>query len=285
MTIRRLSLISLVACTTFAASSSAVAKGPLSDQLAKPFRDCADCPEMVVIAAGRFIMGSPPSEPAREDAEGPQHRVTFARPFAMGKNTVTFEEWDRCVAAGGCKHKPVDEGWGRGRRPVINVSWDDVQEYVKWLSQKTGKAYRLPSEAEWEYSARAGTTTRFYTGNCVNVRQANYLYYREDDNNCGAKTEAYLRRTAEVGTYPANRFGLNDMIGNVSQWVEDNWNDNYSGAPSDGTAWTEGDYALHVLRGGSWVDTAEDARAAYRFRLSWVKRENYLGFRVARTLP
>ena len=138
------------------------------------FKDCDNCPEMVVVPAGSFMMGSPTSEKFRYKDEGPQHRVTIPRSFAVGKFEVTLAEWDACVSAGGCTRQPSDSGWGRGRRPVIKVSWHDANTYVKWLSRKTGKSYRLLSEAEWEYSARAGTRTPFSTGRRITTAQANF---------------------------------------------------------------------------------------------------------------
>ena len=201
------------------------------------FRDCPSCPEMVVVPAGAFRMGSPASEAGRSDDEGPRHRVTL-RSFALGVTEVTFDEWDACVRGGGCGgRRPDDEGWGRGARPVINVSWEDARAYVRWLSRETGKSYRLPSEAEWEYAARAGTATPFHTGATISTDQANYAD----------------RRTTLVGAFAPNAFGLYDVHGNVWEWVEDCWHDSYRGAPSDGTAWTAGgDCSRRVLRGGSW---------------------------------
>ena len=153
-------------------------------------------PEMVTIPAGRFLMGSPPDEPERLDPEGPQHLIEVPA-FELGRYAVTFDEWDACVAAGGCTHKPEDNGWGRGRRPVINVSWDDAQTYVRWLSRVTGKTYRLPSEAEWEYACRAGTTTPFSTGRCIYTDQANFNG-NYDYGDCGAKSGVYLEKTQPV---------------------------------------------------------------------------------------
>ena len=190
------------------------------------FRDCDVCPEMVVVPAGEFMMGSPPSEEGRGDDEGPVHRVTISEPFAVGVYEVTFEEWDACVSGGGCGgYRP--EGWGRSSRPVINVSWDDAQAYVAWLSGKTGEAYRLLSESEWEYAARAGTTTRYHWGDDVGRNRANCV-----DDYCGDSWEF----TAPVGSFGANGFGLHDILGNVREWVEDCWNGSYAGAPSDGSA-------------------------------------------------
>jgi hypothetical protein len=171
---------------------------------------------MVVVPAGSFTMGSPPSEEGRSDSEGPQHRVTIARPFAVGKFEVTFAEWDACVAAGGCSHRPGDQGWGRGNRPVIDVSWNDItQQYLPWLSRKTGKTYRLLSEAEWEYAARAGTTTAFSTGRTITPEQANF-----DGNYTygGSAKGVYRSKTVEVGSFPPNAFGLFDMHGNLWEW-------------------------------------------------------------------
>ena len=233
------------------------------------FQDCSECPEVVIIPSGEFMMGSPANEASREDDEGPIHRVTIPAAFAVGKHEVTFDEWDACVGAGGCSHKPKDMGWGRGRRPVVNVGWNDAQEYMAWLSNKTGKTYRLLSEAEWEYVARAGTTTRFNTGDNISVSEAN--------SNIGY--------TAPVGSYSANHFGLHDLHGNILEWVEDCWNDDYKGCPRDGSAWTEGNCSLRVLRGGSWINSLPDLRSAFRNRYGPNTRFNYFGFRVARTLP
>ncbi len=229
------------------------------------FKDCSDCPEMLMVPSGNFIMGSPPNELGRSSDEGPQRKVTITQPFAVGKFEVTFAEWDACVADGGCKHRPSDEGWGRGRRPVINVSWKDAQEYVAWLSLRTGKRYRLPSEAEWEYVARAGTTTPYAFGDTVTRYQAQFS----------------AKQTAEVGSFPANRFGLYDLHGNVWEWCEDQWHADYRGAPLDGSVWAGGETLTRVRRGGSWSYSPGSARSAYRFRNDLRHRSNYVGFRVA----
>ena len=197
----------VIAAVVFTVAVSATASAQERLKPGKTFRDCPECPEMVVIRAGSFMMGSPTSEPGRWEGEGPQHRVRIPQTFALGKYEVTFAEWDACMKTGGCKHRLGDEGWGRGNQPVIDVDWDDAKAYVRWLSQKTGQAYRLPSEAEWEYATRAGTTTAFYFGNDINPRQANY------GGNEG--------KTVAVGRYPANAFGLHDVHGNVWEWVED----------------------------------------------------------------
>ena len=246
------------------------------------FRDCDECPEMVVVPAGRYLMGSPRSEARRDDDEGPQHRVTIEDPFAVGVYEVTFAEWDACARGGGCGHRPGDRGWGRGDRPVINVSWEDAQAYVRWLSHETGQEYRLPSESEWEYVARAGTTTPFHTGRTISTDQANY----NGNSTYGAgRKGTYRERTVRVGSYAANGFGLYDVHGNVWEWTQDCWNDSYRGAPTDGRAWERGECGRRVVRGGSWDYLLPwGLRSAYRYWYVTGIRLNNLGFRVARTL-
>ena len=239
------------------------------------FRDCAECPEMVVVPAGSFMMGSPESEEDRLEEEGPVHRVTFARPFAVGVYEVTFDEWEACVAGGGGCEEPYDMRWGAGSRPVITVSWEDAQAYVKWLSRKTGKEYRLLSEAEWEYVARAGTTTRYWWGDAIGRNRANC-------GHCGSRWDG--EKTAPVGSFSANPFGLYDVHGNAWEWVEDCWNDGYRGAPSDGSVWETGNCGIRVLRGGSWNDPPTNLRSANRIWGSTGFRNYDAGFRVARTL-
>ena len=247
------------------------------------FRDCAECPEMLVIPAGSFMMGSPAEEQGRRAFEGPVHRVTVTAPFAVGKYEVTFEEWDACVSGGGCNgYHPNGEGWGRARRPVTNVSWEDAKIYVKWLSGKTRKGYRLLSEAEWEYAARAGTTGPFHFGETISTDQANYNgHYTYGSGRKGVDRS----RTVPVGSFPANGFGLHDVHGNVREWVEDCWQEDYSGAPTDGSARLSGGTCKWaVLRGGSWVEGPTSLRSAHRHVVG-VGLRNYLsGFRVARTL-
>jgi formylglycine-generating enzyme required for sulfatase activity len=252
----------------------------------RSFRDCPSCPDMVVVPAGEFLMGSPLSEMGRGSNEGPQHRVAIAQPLAVGKFEVTFNEWDACVAEGGCTHKPGDEGWGRGKRPVINVSWDDANQYTAWLSRKTGKPYRLLSEAEWEYAARGVTKvtdphTPFSTGLTINYRQANY-----DANFTYASGPQglYRQKTQDVGSFPRNPFGLYDMHGNAWEWVQDCYKPSYEGAPADGSPVTAPNCDLHILRGGSWNYYPQLLRSAYRYATVGSVRLNYTGFRVARSL-
>ena len=249
------------------------------------FRDCDTCPKMVVVPAGSFMMGSPASEPKRDKDEGPRHKVRIPKPFAVGKFEVTFAEWDACVADGSCSgYQPDDRIWGRGgrgRRPVINVSWYDAKAYVAWLSRKTGKTYRLLSESEWEYAARAGTTTPFSTGQRITTDQANfdggYTYN-------GSRKGRYRGNTVSVGTFGKNAFGLYDMHGNVWEWVEDCYVDTYGNTPADGSARTHGGCSVHVLRGGSWNFIPWNLRSADRNR-NWSDDRNYNnGFRLARTL-
>ena len=246
------------------------------------FRECGDCPEMVVVPPGSYEMGSPSHEDGRGADEGPVHRVSIAEPFAVGVNEVTFREWDACRRGGGCSHSPGDRGWGRGDRPVIKVSWEDAKEYVRWLSRETGEEYRLLSESEWEYAARAGTTGPFHFGSTISPEEANY-----DGNYTygSGRKGRYRSRTVPVGSFPSNAFGLHDVHGNVAEWVEDCWHDGYRGAPSDGRAWTTGgDCARRVLRGGSWFDTPRFLRSAFRLRNVSGLRYNFVGFRIARTL-
>ena len=247
-----------------------------AEQALKPggtFKECASCPEMVVAPAGSFMMGSPANEAGRYSDEGPQRRVTIARPFATGKYEITFDEWDACVANGGCRQKPDDSFWGRGRRPVINVVWDDAKQYVAWIAKLTGKPYRLLTEAEWEYAARAGNPGRFSFGD-DEAKLGEYAWYASNSR----------KQTQPVGNKKANGFGLHDMHGNVWEWVEDCYNNSYEGAPTDGSAWLTGDCNSRVVRGGAWYDDPGLLRSADRVMDSTDVRDVGLGFRVGRTL-
>jgi len=223
------------------------------------FKDCADCPEMVVIPAGSFRMGD--LNGGGDSDEKPVHWVTIPRPFAVGKYEVTQAEWREVIGSNPSRFKG-------GRNPVEQVSWDDAQDFVRRLGTKTGKQYRLLMEAEWEYAARAGTVTKYPWGNSFDSGRAN-------DGS----------RTVPVGRYALNSFGLHDMHGNVREWVEDCWHGSYSGAPTNGSAWTSGgDCRERVLRGGSWYFVPWDLRSAYRLGVPSGNRFYYDGFRVARTL-
>jgi len=239
------------------------------------FRECAnDCPEMIVIPAGEFTMGSPATEEGRYNGEGPQHKVTIAGPFAVSKFDVTFADWDACVLVGGCP-QVGDTGFGQGTKPVTNVTWDDARQYVAWFSKVTGKPYRLLTEAEWEYAARAGTMTAYYWGDEIGEENANC-------DGCGSAWDS--RETSPVGSFKPNAFRLYDMAGNVWQWVQDCYHDDYNGAPTDGSARTGADCRRRVVRGGSWVDRPPFLRSALRLSFSNVFRISNLGFRIGRTL-
>jgi formylglycine-generating enzyme required for sulfatase activity len=284
------------------------------------FRDCADCPEMVVIPAGSFMMGSPASESGRDDDEGPVHQVTLVRGFALGRTEVTVGEFRKFAQATGYKTEAENNvrvngcrafdasdlklDWRAGRywdnpgftqsdaHPVACVSWNDARAYLEWISKKSGRSYRLPSEAQWEYAARGGTTASRYWGENPNdaCRYANVAdktvaqgkkWINPHDCNDGHFF------SAPVASYSPNVFGLYDMLGNVWEFVEDCWNGSYSGAPTDGSAWTSGNCTtVRMLRGGSWFGEGERfTRAAKRGSVPTTYRDDNNGFRVARTLP
>ena len=236
-------------------------------QVGETFRDCATCPEMIVLPAGKFTMGSPEGERGRDDDEGPQHQVTILKPFAVGKYEVTVGQYAEFVRE--TRHKY--EGCGEANNdPVACVNWDDASTYTDWLLMKTGHEYRLLTEAEWEYAARAGTTTAYHFGPMLLDDMAQYA----------------LNGAAPVGSFPANAFGLHDMHGNVYEWVEDCYHDGYIDAPTDGSAWLSGcdDVNARVLRGGSSYSDPEFLRSAYRFGFGAPDREGSFGFRIARDL-
>jgi formylglycine-generating enzyme required for sulfatase activity len=293
-------------------------RGPLSAPNKVPgtaFRDCVQCPEMVVIPAGSFLMGAAPGEEERESMDDafrnrsqPQRRVDV-RSFSAGKFEVTRGEYRLFVEATGRSHDGCFVWAGSGfemdrtrdwrnpgyvqdeRHPVVCVSWDDASAYVRWLSEQTGKTYRLLNEAEWEYSARAGTVTVRFWGDDGN---AGCTYANGADVTAGAQVPGAnnwplapcndrYAHTAPVGSYSPNAFGLYDMLGNVWEWTQDCWNGNYAGAPSDASAWAAGDCSLRAVRGGSWEDAPVGLRAAYRVGSPNVIRVYIRGFRVART--
>jgi formylglycine-generating enzyme required for sulfatase activity len=267
----------------------------------RSFRDCPDvCPEMVVVPAGSFTMGSPGGEDGRSDSEGPQGRVTIVQPFAVGKFEVTRGEFETFARESGhaigdkCDIFDGDQWQERAarsfrnpgfaqdaRHPAVCVNWEDASAFVGWLSRKTGKTYRLLSEAEWEYAARAGTTTPFWWGASISTNQANY---RGNYTYGGGAKGEYRRKTVPVDSFAKNPWGLYNVHGNVMEWVQDCWNGNYNGAPSDGSAWTAGDCGTRMMRGGSWIYAPSLLRSAYRTRNPPAIRTNDVGFRVARTL-
>lgn len=242
------------------------------------FRDCAECPQMVVIPAGRFLMGSPASEPERLASEGPQREVRVDR-FALGKYEVTQGQWMAVMGSNPSLFKDCGDDC-----PVENVSWDDAQEYVRRLSQRSGQKYRLPSEAEWEYAARAGTTTTFHTGQTITSAQANFAGISTYN---GSSKGEYRLRTVRVGSFAANGFGVHDMHGNVGEWVQDCYDkEAYEGkAPSDGRAYEAAGCSPRALRGGSWNFVPAGLRSANRYGRTPVDSGGDVGFRLARMLP
>jgi formylglycine-generating enzyme required for sulfatase activity len=270
------------------------------------FRDCADCPEVVVVPAGSITIGSPDQEPNREAAEGPQHAVHIARKIAVGKFEVQVKEYDAFISAsggiadgGGCYvwtaygHRFEKERSYKSpsfsqtpSHPVVCVSWQAATTYTNWLTTRTGQRYRLPSEAEWEYAARAGSPTRYFFGE----NEADLCLY----GNGADRTSAFLWgnhlcadgvgvQTSEVGKYRPNKFGLYDTIGNAFEWVQDCWNSTYSGAPNDGSAWLSGDCNNRVIRGGAWDNGPKDLRSAFRSTFG-LNPKDTIGFRVVRDL-
>jgi formylglycine-generating enzyme required for sulfatase activity len=238
------------------------------------FKECAqDCPQMIVVPAGSFTMGG------YSKVLKPQHVVVFSRQFAVAELELTFADWDACVSGGGCnRYRPNDQGWGRRQQPVINVNWDDAQAYVAWLSLVTGKAYRLLSEAEYEYAARAGSTTAYPWGDAIGTNNANC-------DGCSSKWDA--EQTAPAGSFAPNKFGLYDMVGNVWEWTEDCLHVDYNGAPSDGSAWLEandGDCSNRMMRGGSFSDSPNGIRSSSRGWNTTNGRNSIFGVRIARTL-
>ncbi len=225
-------------------------------------------PEMVVIPAGNFTMGSPKNEKGRYNER--QHQVHIKQAFAMGKYEVAFEEYDRFVEATG-RATPSDEDWGRGQRPVINVDWHAAVAYAEWLSQETGQSYRLPTEAEWEYAARAGTQTAYWWGNQIGRNKANC-------DGCGSRWDG--KQTAPVGRFQANPFGLYDVHGNVWEWTCSEWGEVYEGQEKR----CHHTSALRAIRGGSWNFGPRRVRSALRDRLERSSRLDFLGFRLARSL-
>ena len=295
-------------------SASSVKEAPrVAPRPGSVFQDCTDCPRMVVVSAGEFTMGSPVSETGRGLDEGPQRQVAIAQPFALGRSEVTVAEFKRFADESGYKTEAERDTRAQGcsgfiytdpqpftswrspgltqtdSHPVLCVSWNDARAYAQWLSKKTGKRYRLPTEAEWEYAARAGSPAARYWGDDP-VQACRFANVADQSRfqtwGFGQKHECtdghYF--TAPVGGYAPNRFGLYDMIGNVWEWTEDCWNASYSGAPSDGSAWLAGDCSLRVLRGGSWSTVPRFARSAARHKNPADYRDNLTGFRLARTL-
>ena len=295
----------LMVAATAAFACETIAQDGTSHAPGDRWRDCDDCPEMVAVPAGTFTMGSPASEQGRYDREGPAHQVEIAAPFAIGVYEVTHGEYATFVRetnhASGADSCMVNEGTGwedqvgrnwrnlafpqTSRHPAVCISWDDAQAFVSWLSQRTGMSYRLPSAAEWEHAARAGTNTPWYWGAGTGIQCAyanaadlatDFPWRIEcDDGNA---------RTSLIGSFQPNAFGLFDMLGNAWEWVQDCFNWSYEGAPADGSAWESGDCSGRVMRGASWASTSTYLRAAHRGGERAAFRSDYTGFRVARDL-
>jgi formylglycine-generating enzyme required for sulfatase activity len=321
----RLALViaSIVLATVLSALSSNAHTpvGPLSaakEGALKPkdvFKECDNCPEMVVVPAGSFIMGSPNSEKGRDEDEGPQHQVMFARPFGVSKFHVTVDQFAAFVAETGydagskCYDRLGDEWVAKlglswrdpgfpqdGSHPAVCLNWNDANAYIEWLKHKTGKSYRLLTEAEWEYAARGrtgpGTYPRYSFGNDQKAlcgygngadQTAKSRIAEAEDWTIAPCNDGYAY-TSPVGSFTANHFGLYDMQGNAWQWTEDCYRDNYVGAPTDGSAWTSGDCDHRVIRGGSWFDDPRNLRAASRYWFTNDDRGKFEGLRLGRTL-
>jgi len=250
------------------------------------FKECDHCPEMVVVPAGKTMLGSPIGESGRQTTEMTPHEVDVAKPFAVGRATITFDEWDACLAEGGCANwQPGDYGFGRGGRPVIFVSWSDAQSYVDWLKRKTGQPYRLLSEAEWEYAARGCLDLKCpYAPFWFGAITPEIAVYDSRHSYQGSPKAAPALKTAPAESGKPNPFGLYNILGNVRQWAADCWNATPSSAPSNGAPVSTGDCTAHATRGGSWDDKPAELRAAARSWESADERSPYVGFRVARTL-
>jgi formylglycine-generating enzyme required for sulfatase activity len=241
------------------------------------FKECEACPEMIVVPAGQFTMGAGENEVGSTPDERPQHLVIFAKTFAVGRFAVTFDEWDACIAAKGCSYRPSDQNWGRGKQPVISIRWSDAKEYVEWLSRKTGRLYRLLSEAEREYVTRAGTSTAYWWGDDFKALQANSAYPINQQ-------QPTTPRTVSVDSFVPNPWGFFQVHGNVYDWVEDCGSENYIDAPPDGAAQLTRNCEVHMLRGGAFSRRPETLRSAARLWSGNLNRMTYMSVRVAREL-
>jgi formylglycine-generating enzyme required for sulfatase activity len=251
-----------------AAPAPRVQAGPVRN--GGEIRDCQSCPALVSLPAATFTMGNNASDPS----ERPAHQVAIAAPFAIGKFEITVQQWNACVTANGCP-RVVQAPNTSPSAPMRDVSWEDAQQYVKWLSLISGQAYRLPTEAEWEFGARGGTTTPYWWGQQMATGKANC-------KECGQPWSS--DRPANAGSFPPNPYGLHDTSGSVWEWVADCWHNNFKDAPSDGSAWEEPGCRVRVIRGGSWREGAPYMVSSTRFRYDASVRQSQNGFRVARSL-
>lgn len=297
----RLSVLAVLGCIALLPQETVAAgrKAKVGDHI----RECRNCPELVVLAPGTFMMGSPESEPER-DPDEPQRRVTIARPFAIATTPVTWNQWEACVRDNWCEGAEIDvalrsnpdgsrnpqyRDHGRGNRPAVGMSWHDAQRFVGWLNWKTGNddAYRLPSEAEWEYAARAGTTTPYPWGNTIDYDRGNFGMPGHGDRGPYAQgKDRFLDETAPVASFAPNAWGLYDMHGNVFEWTQDCYEADLAHAPVDGTASAEGDCSVRVFRNGTFTSNPYMHRSARRGAPypATTRGRNYLGFRVAKSL-
>jgi formylglycine-generating enzyme required for sulfatase activity/serine/threonine protein kinase len=297
---------SSVQATSPSAPQPAAVSASGDDTPGSVLRDCPDCPELVAIPAGAFAMGSPLADPLHRDRELPQHTVTIAKPFAIGRSAVTRQQFaafarDTRLQTGGCSiysrtgwRFDTKAGWHSpgfeqdDNHPAVCVSWTEAQAYVDWLSRKTGHTYRLPSEAEWEYAARAGSTEGRIWGDgsqCENANAADQTTHGVSPYLVAATCTDGFANTAPVGSLKPNAFGLHDMLGNAAQWTRDCWHPNYKGAPVDGSAWLDAKCNRRVVRGSAWSDAPDEVRTAVRYHQSPGDHEAGVGLRVVRELP
>ncbi len=266
------------------------------------FTECRNCPTLVVIPAGEFLMGSPPEEPEREEDE-PQHHVTISQPFALSTTPITWNQWEACVRDDWCPAEEIDTAlrqnpdgtpnenyrdYGRGTRPAVGMNWYDTQRFVGWLNWKTGEddAYRLPTDAEWEYAARAGTTTAYPWGATLDYEYGNFGKREGGLGGWAEGRDVWVDETSPVASFPANAWGLYDMFGNIFEWTQDCYEVDMAHAPVDGSASTEGNCANRVFRSGTFTSNPYMQRSARRGAPypATTRGRNYLGFRVAKTL-
>jgi len=302
----KLTVIALAGILLGAPSAPFAQPGPSATRplaAGSTFTECRNCPEMIVLPAGRYLMGSPADEPLRRDNEA-QMEITFAEPFAIARTPVTWDQWEACVRDDRCDGAAIDialrslpngepdpdyADYGRGSRPVVGVSWYDAQKFVGWLNARAGEddAYHLPSEAEWEYAARGGTTTAFPWGPELDYDYGNFGNDGEGLGGMARGRDIWLAETSPVASFPPNAFGVYDMHGNIFEWVEDCYEADRAHTPTDGSANKEGDCGNRIFRSGTFLSNPYMQRSARRGAPYPATRRgrNYLGFRVARTVP
>jgi len=270
--LKHVSIVKYLLLSSIISTSIALSKEPVGSFIpGTSFKDCPNCPEMSVIPSGTFMMGSTKGK----KRELPITKITIAKPLAVGRYEITFDDWDICYDAEGCSKRPSDRGWGRGKRPVINVLLEDIHEYTSWLTKKTGFTYRLPSESEWEYAARAGSQTEFSWGDQMQIGAANC-------RGCG--TEWSGIQSAPVGQFKANAWGLYDVHGNVLEYVRDCWSKSHDNLPTDGSPKITKHCLSKVVKGGAWYYLPKVSRSASRARNDKRVISYFIGFRVLREI-